>query len=56
MCFLMALHWMSQYAVEEALAGRFGVIEKTARRWIWNYTRAIQALKDRKVRSVVNEL
>ena len=55
MCFLMALHWLSQYAVEETLAGRFGVIEKIARKWNWNYTLAIQALKDRQVRNAVNE-
>jgi hypothetical protein len=49
--FLMALNWLRSYKVEEQLAGSCKVTEKTARKWIWKYTGAIQALKAAKVSS-----
>jgi hypothetical protein len=47
--FLMTMTWLCTYKVEEELAGLFKVCEKTARKWIWKYTGAIQALKALKV-------
>jgi hypothetical protein len=49
--FLMTLQWLSTYMVEEILAGIYKLSEKTVRKWIWDYTKAIQALKEQKVRS-----
>jgi hypothetical protein len=48
--FLMALQWLRTYMVEETLAGLYKLTEKTVRTWIWEYTIAIQALKEQKVR------
>jgi len=47
--FLMTLNWMKTYKTEEEISGMFNVIEKTARKWIWIFTNAIQALKESKV-------
>jgi hypothetical protein len=49
--FFMTMNWLCTYKVEEELAGTFKVSEKTARKWIWKYTSAIQALKGAKVGS-----
>jgi hypothetical protein len=46
---LMALNWLKQYSVEEELAGRFKLVEKTARKWTQLYTQKVQALKAAKV-------
>jgi hypothetical protein len=46
---MMALNWIKTYKTEEQLAGRYNILEKTARKWVWAYTRAIQALKEEKV-------
>ena len=43
--FMMALSWLSIYSVEEEMAGAFKIVEETVRKWIWEYTHAIQALK-----------
>jgi hypothetical protein len=48
--FLMTLNWLRSYMVEETLAGLYNLSEKTVRKWIWDYTIAIQALKEQKVR------
>ncbi len=47
--FMMTLQWLSTYAVEETLAGSYKLDEKTVRKWIWDYTKSIQALKEKKV-------
>jgi hypothetical protein len=46
---MMALDWLKTYKTEEQSAGHYNILEKTARKWIWQYTRAIQALKEEKV-------
>ena len=47
--FLMTMNWLSTYKKESELAGLFKLDEKTVRKWIWIYVRAIQALKAIKV-------
>jgi hypothetical protein len=47
--FLMTFNWMKTYKTENQLAGHFGCVEKTARKWIWEYTGRIRALKEQKV-------
>ena len=47
--FFMAMNWLRAYKIEEQLAGGSKVTEKTARKWIWKYTEAVQALKAAKV-------
>lgn len=43
--FLMTLNWLTNYRKEAELAGHFKMDEKTARKHIWTYTKAFQALK-----------
>jgi hypothetical protein len=52
--FFMAMNWLRAYKVEEQLAGSSKMTEKTARKWIWKYTEAVQALKAAKVSSNTN--
>jgi hypothetical protein len=48
--FLMTLHWLSRYEIEESYSGApWCVDEKTFRKWTWIYTHKIQALKEDKV-------
>jgi len=47
--FLMTLNWLKSYKTEAEISGVFNVTEKTLRQWIWNYTKSIQALKEKKV-------
>ena len=48
--FLMAMNWLKTYKTESELAGLFNVDEKTSRKWVWKYVKAIRALKHQKVR------
>lgn len=50
--FLMALNWLKNYRSEAELAGQFNMDEKTARKHIWMYARAFQALKPEKISMV----
>jgi hypothetical protein len=47
--FFMALHRLKCYPTEGRLATFFKVCEKTTRKWSWDYTKKIQALKEEKV-------
>ena len=47
--FLMAMNWLKTYKTESELAGLFKVDEKTSRKWVWKYVKAIRALKHQKV-------
>jgi hypothetical protein len=49
--FLMGLCWLKTYPIEEESAGKFKVVEKTARKHVWKYVNAIAALKGQKVSS-----
>jgi hypothetical protein len=51
--FLMTLFFLKRYNTEDVIAGTFKVDEKTARKWVWKYIRAMQALKAEKVRVFV---
>jgi hypothetical protein len=48
---LLATHWLKTYPKEAQSAGTFNVDEKTGRKRIWQYVRAIAALKGLKVRA-----
>lgn len=48
--FLMALHHLKAYPVEEVLANRFDVHEQTARKWVHFYIKKLAALKESKVK------
>jgi DDE superfamily endonuclease len=54
--FLLALHWLKRYPIEQLNAGIFGYHEDTVRKWVWKYCTAIQALKPHKVRKNWNLL
>ena len=41
MYLLMTLKWLKLYQVEEAIAGQFGVVERTFRETSWKYTKAL---------------
>jgi hypothetical protein len=43
------LGWLKTYKTEEQWAGHYNLLEKTARKWIWAYTRVIQVLQEEKV-------
>jgi hypothetical protein len=47
--FFMALNWLKTYGTEPQIAGTFKFDEKTVRKWVEKYVKAIQALKDQKV-------
>ena len=47
--FLIAVHWLKTYMVEEIVAGWFDLTEKTARKQIWKYVCSTQALKGQKI-------
>jgi hypothetical protein len=51
--FLMTLYWLKRYPVESISAGIFGYHEDTVRKWVWTYSRAIQALKPYKVSTIL---
>jgi hypothetical protein len=50
--FLLALHWLKRYPIEQMSSGIFGYHEDTVRKWVWTYCSAIQALKPYKVREI----
>lgn len=47
--FLLTLYWLKRYPIEQISAGIFGYHEDTVRKWVWKFSRAIQALKPYKV-------
>lgn len=47
--FLLAFNWLMTYGTEHANSGMFQLDEKTIRKHVWRYVRAITALKDQKV-------
>jgi len=47
--FMMALHHLKAYPLEDVIAGRFGVHEQTARKWAKYYTEKIAALHSEKI-------
>lgn len=47
--FLMCLHFLKAYPVEEHRAATFKVCERTSRKWTWYYVQRIAALKEQKV-------
>jgi hypothetical protein len=47
--FLLALHCLKRYPIEQLSSGIFGYHEDTVRKWVWKYCSAIQALKPYKV-------
>jgi hypothetical protein len=51
--FLLALHWLKRYPVEQMSSGIFGYHSDTVRRWVWKYCCAIQALKPYKVSTFI---
>lgn len=50
---LLALHWLFCYPTISSLAGKFQLAEKAARSWAAKYTKAIQSLKEHKVRWLI---
>ena len=48
--FFLAMFWLKNYPAEPVLAGIFKMTENTVRKWIWKFGRAIQSLKESKVR------
>ena len=46
---MMSMNWLCIYNIEEEFASSFKIFKKTARKWIWIYMKAIQALKVKKV-------
>ena len=51
--FLFALYFLKEYPTEEKLAGMWHTCEKSARQWVWFFVGRIQALKAKKVRSIL---
>lgn len=51
--FLMTLHWLKRYPVEQQMSAIFGYHEDTVRKWVWKYCSAIQELKIYKVRMFI---
>jgi hypothetical protein len=51
--FFMALYLLKYYLTENQLATFFKVCEKTTRKWSWDYTKKIQALKEKKVNTTI---
>jgi hypothetical protein len=49
----MALYLLKYYLTENQLATFFKVCEKTTRKWSWDYTKKIQALKEEKVNTTI---
>ena len=50
--FFLCLVWLKGYLSESLLAGMFKLNENTVREWIWKYAKAIQSLKQSKVRTI----
>jgi hypothetical protein len=48
----LALYFLKCYPTEEAVAGRFGMSEKSARKWVWFFITKIQSLKVIKVSGI----
>jgi hypothetical protein len=47
---LMTVEWLWEYATDFKMAAKYGVSESTFSATVWHYTRAIQALKMRKIK------
>ena len=50
--FLLTMAWLKTYSAEHVLAAIFGVTENTVRKWTWINLKALQSLKETKVRKI----
>jgi hypothetical protein len=47
---LMMVEWLRAYDTDFKTAAKYGLCEKTGSKYLWRYTRAIQALKEKKIK------
>jgi hypothetical protein len=47
---LMTVEWLREYKTDFKMAAKYGLCEKTCSKYLWKYTRAIQALKEKKIK------
>jgi hypothetical protein len=47
---LMMVEWFRSYETDFKMAAKYGLSEKTGSKYLWKYTRAIQAMKDKKIK------
>jgi hypothetical protein len=47
---LMMVEWFREYDTDFKIAARYGLNEKTGSKYLWKYTRAVQSLKEKKIK------